>query len=380
MNSNVTFDREMGFRYFTKGDGNLYLTQPTGKIGEDGKPEMHDVIVSQNQIDAQSALTLQEYKLVDSVITEEANNEDRITTWMRGLGSKVVEKFDGMKRKVYWYQRKTGETVSRSTMDLEDASPLTSFKFEEDGVPLPLEFGDWSTNIRRDPTASTSLGYDVPAEKARLTAQGVVKGNDLRQLNGWGGLMYRGMKVYGWRDVPTTLTVAQKGNAGTSGWLSGSVATAKEIYEDIAKMVKLANQNGIDGPYVLMLPNSLRFRLAEAYSINNVTNVEKTLWDKLHERPAKDVPNILDIAQVKLFKEMDETKGGGTPSNGEAYLTSINPKWFRVLYYLPMQSFVIDLKGSITTKHRVVEGICPLFKKDMAGNYGVIKLTAPATT
>lgn len=377
MNSmNSTFDRDLGFRCFQKEDGKLYVTVATGKFDSDGNPMTEDKCVSHDIMTAQGALTLQEYKEVDKVVTEEADDTDRLSVWMRGLGSRVVQKFDGMKTKVFWYNRKTGETVSRATMDLEDDSPLTTVQVEEDGVPLPLEFADWQTNIRRDPTATKSLGYDLAAEKARVATDGVKIGNDLRQLNGWGGLMYRGMKVYGWRDVPTTFTVAQKGTTGTAGWLADTT-TAEDIYKDICKMVKLANQNKIEGPYVLMLPDALRFRLAETYSVS-LNNVEKTLWDKLHERPAKDVPNILDISQVKLVKEMDELKGGGTPTAGEAYLTSLNPKRFRVLYYLPMQSFTIDLKGMITTKHRIVEGICPLFKKDSKGNYGVIKLTAPA--
>ena len=49
-----------------------------------------------------------------------------------------------------------------------------------------------------------------------------------------------------------------------------------------------------------------------------------------------------------------------------------------MLNYLAMQSFTIDLKGMISTKHRVAEGVCPLFKKNAAGTYGIVKLTAPA--
>jgi len=137
------------------------------------------------------------------------------------------------------------------------------------------------------------------------------------------------------------------------------------------------NQNKVAGPYALILPESFRFRLAETFS-TSLNGDEKSLWMKLLEKPNADIPNVLDITQVKLVPEMDQTKGGGTPTAGEAYVTSLNPKWFRVLNYLPMQSFTIDLKGMISTKHRVAEGVCPLFKKNAAGTYGIVKLTAPA--
>ena len=96
---------------------------------------------------------------------------------------------------------------------------------------------------------------------------------------------------------------------------------------------------------------------------------------KILESPGNGVPNVLGISQIKLVDQMDELKGGGTPTTGEAYLLSLSPQYFRVLNYLPMQSFTIDLKGSIATKHRVAEGICPLFKKNIDGNYGIVKLT-----
>lgn len=372
---NVTLERDLGSRCFVKPDGNLYVTVPTGLYGEDGNPTYVDKMVSSNQLDAQGALTATEYREVDEVVTEEANNPDRLSVWMRNLGDRVVKTFDGMSNKVYWYRRAIGKTVSRSTMDLEDDAPQGTLAYEEDGVPLPLEFADWLTNIRRDPTASRTIGRDVAAEKALLATQGVAVGNDLRQLNGWDGLTYRGMSVYGWRDVPTGLSVVQSGVANGGGWLNEAVTPAN-IYSDICKMVKLANTNKIEGPFALLLPDFLRFRFAEIYS-TSVNNVEKTLWQKLQERPAVDVPNILDLQVIKFVKEMNETKGGGTPTVGEAYLTSLNPKWFRTLYYLPMQSFTIDLKGMISTKHRIVEGVCPLFKKDGNGTYGVVKLAAP---
>ena len=37
----------------------------------------------------------------------------------------------------------------------------------------------------------------------------------------------------------------------------------------------------------------------------------------------------------------------------------------------------MDLKGAIATKHRVTEGVCPLFKTNIAGNYGIVKLASP---
>lgn len=373
--NNVTLNRDLGFRYFSKEDGNLYVTVATGQFDSDGKPIYEDRVVSMSGLDAQSALTLQEYKLVDRVVNDERNNPNRFTTWLRSL-KQCVDTFDGMNYKTYWYNTLTGQTSSRSTMDLEDDSPATTVSIAEDGVPLPLEFADWLSNIRRDPSASTAAGYNVSAEKARFAAEAVATGLDLRNVNGWGGLTYKGVTVRGFRDVPTTLTVAQAGTVGTGGWLSSDV-TAKQIYADILSMVTLLNQNKVAGPYALILPESFRFRLAETYS-TSLNGDEKSLWMKLLEKPNAEIPNVLDITQVKLVPEMDQTKGGGTPTVGEAYVTSLNPKWFRVLNYLPMQSFTIDLKGMISTKHRVAEGVCPLFKKNAAGTYGIVKLTAPA--
>lgn len=373
--NNVTLNRDLGFRYFSKEDGNLYVTVPTGQFDSDGKPIYEDRVVSMSGLDAQSALTLQEYKLVDSVINDERNNPNRFTTWLRSL-KQCVATFDGMNHKTYWYNTLTGQTSSRSTMDLEDDSPATTVSIAEDGVPLPLEFADWLSNIRRDPSASTAAGYDVSAEKARFAAEAVATGLDLRNVNGWGGLTYKGVTVRGFRDVPTTLTVKQAGTVGTGGWLSSDV-TAKLIYADILSMVTLLNQNKVAGPYALVLPESFRFRLAETFS-TSLNGDEKSLWMKLLEKPNADIPNVLDITQVKLVPEMDQTKGGGTPTAGEAYVISLNPKWFRVLNYLPMQSFTIDLKGMISTKHRVAEGVCPLFKKNAAGTYGIVKLAASA--
>lgn len=373
--NSVTLDRDLGFRYFSKEDGNLYVTVPTGQLDSDGKPVFEDRVVSTSGLDAQSALTLQEYKLVDKVVNDERNNPNRFTAWLRSL-KQCVETFDGMNFKTYWYNTLTGHTSSRATMDLEDDSPDTTVSIAEDGVPLPFEFVDWLSNIRRDASASTAAGYNVSAEKARFAAEAVATGLDQRNVNGWGGLTYKGVTVRGFRDVPTTLTVAQAGTVGTGGWLSSDV-TAKQIYADIASMVKLLNINKVAGPYGLILPESFRFRLAETYA-TNLNGEEKSLWMKLLERPNAEIPNVLDITQIHMANEMDQLKGGATPTAGEAYLVSLNPKWFRVLNYLPMQSFTIDLKGMISTKHRVAEGVCPLFKKNAAGTYGIVKLTASA--
>lgn len=370
----VMMDRELGFRYFSKGDGKVYETVPTGVLDKDGKMTYKDVVRSESGIDASAALTSTEYKLVDSVVNDERKNPNRVTQWLLSLGANVV-RFDGMKYKTYWYKTVTGKTASRSTMDLEDDSPSTTIEIGEDGVPLPLEFADWQTNIRRDPSASTAAGMNLAAEKARISAEAVGKGLDLRQINGWGGLTYKGVTVRGIRDLPTTLTVAQAGTVGGGGWLASSVTTT-EIYANIRSMVQMLNQNNVPGPYVLVLPESFRFRLAETFS-TSVNGDEKSLWMKLLERPNTDVPNVLNISQVKLVSEMDQLKGGGTPTAGEAYLFSLDPKWFRVLNYLPMQSFTIDLKGGISTKHRIAEGVCPLWKKNSSGLYGFVKLVAP---
>ena len=142
-------------------------------------------------------------------------------------------------------------------------------------------------------------------------------------------------------------------------------------------MVRVQNANGVGGPYVLMVPESFRFRLAEPYFVNTTTGAPQSLWMKLLEKPDANIPNVMNIQEIKLIPELDLLNGGGTPSMGEAYLLSLDPKWFRVLNYLPMQSFTIGLKGNISTKHRVVEGVCPLFKRNAAGKYGIVKLTAP---
>ncbi len=383
--SSFMTSRDLGSRCFKKEDGHLYVTVPTGVLDADGNPIYEDQCLSTNRLDSQCALSAVEYKKVDKLIVDEATSPNRITTWLRGLGSRVVEKFDGLRFKTYWYTTIDGKTTSRTTMDLEDDAPAVGISVAEKGVPLPIEFADWIWNIRRDPTASQSAGFDYALEKARLAARSVAKGNDLRIVNGWDGLTYRGNTVYGYRDVPTLLTVAQKGvydAGGTTkrGWLVSDEATAEDIYNDIRKMVEVANLNGIKGPFILHVPESFRFRLAEIYHTNSITDKEKTLWHKLLETPSKDIPNVLDISQIKLMPELDVTATGGVPSTGEAYLVSINPEHFRVLDYLPMQSFTINLKGLITSKHRVAEGIVPLFKQDSAGNYGVVKLVPPADT
>lgn len=376
MKNKATFDRTaIGRRYFAKEDGKVYTTVPTGVYDSKGKMTYVDRMVSTSEIDACAALTATEYKLIDSVVNDERNNSARFSTWLRSLTNNIVN-IDGMKWKTYWYSTVTGNTVSRSTMDLEDDSPNTTISIEEDGVPLPLEFADWQSNIRVDPTASSAAGFDVSAEKARAAAEGVARGLDLRQINGWGGLKYKTLSCYGWRDVPTTLEVAQHGDNGGAGWLDSTTSTT-EIYDDIVSMVRLLNDNKVPGPYVLTLPESFRFRLAESYHTNSVTDAEKSLWFKILEKPSKEIPNVLNISEIRLVPEMDELAGGGTPTVGEAYVSSLDKRWFRVLNYLAMQSFTIALKGDIATKHRVVEGLCPLFKKNTSGTYGFVKLTAP---
>lgn len=375
---NTTLDRDsLGFRYFSKDDGCLYETVPTGVYDSEGKMVYEDSLVSESGLDVRSALTLKEYKLVDDVVNDERDNPNRVTSWLRSL-SKNVKKFDGMNFKTYWYDTITGATSSRSTMDLEDDAPGTTVSVSQDGVPLPLEFADWQSNIRRDPSASTAAGLDVSARKAGFAATAVANGLDLRQINGWGKLTYNGVTVYGFRDVPANVTVSQTGETGEGGWLDPDVATVKNIYADIVNMVKALNTKKIPGPYILMLPDSFRFRLAETYE-TSTNGVEKSLWMKLLERPSANIPNVLNIQDIKLIPELDETKGGGSPSEGEAYLLSLDPKCFRVLSYLPMQSFTIGLKGGISTKHRVAEGVCPLFKKNANGIYGICKLTKPKT-
>lgn len=375
MNS-TTLSRALGRRYFTKGDGKVYLTLPTGEFTADGKSIYADRVVSDNALDASAALTATEYKKVDSVVTEVRNNAERFSAWLRGLPG-VVESFNGMDYMTYWYQRKTGLTSSRMTMHLTDDAPGTTVSTEEDGVPLPLEFADWITEIRSDPVASAAAGMDVAAEKARAAADSVATGLDLRQINGWGNLTYRGVTVYGLRDVPTNLTLAQAGTVVGGGWLASGVTPA-QIYADIKNMVKLADAAKIPGPYVLILPMSFRHRLAETYS-TSTNGDEKSLWTKILEQPTANIPNVLNIAQIKLVEQMDQTNGGGTPAAGECYLLSLSPRYFRVLNYLPMQSFTMSLKGELATKHRLAEGLCMLFKKDTANNYGVVKLTVPAT-
>ena len=377
MNS-VMMDRNLGYRCFVnEKDGKVYETVPTGIVGADGKMTYEDKLVSESSLDARAALTATEYKKVDSVVTDVATAANRFSAWMRSLTSNV-DRFNGMDHKTYWYNIVTGQTTSsRSTMDLEDDAPGTTVATTEDGVPLPLEFADWLSNIRRDASASAAAGYDVSAQKAKFAAEAVAIGTDLRQINGWGGLTYKGVTVYGLRDVPTTAEVKQAGAIADGGWLDDAVTPA-QIYSDITLMVKTMNVRKIPGPYVLILPESFRFRLAETYS-TDVNGNKKSLWMAILERPAPNIPNVLGISEIKLVPEMDETKGGGTPTAVEAYLLSLDPRYFRVLQYLNMQSFTIDLKGGISTKHRVVEGLCPLFKKNANGYHGVVKLETSAS-
>lgn len=368
MNS-VMMDRELGSRCFVKDDGFLYVTVPTGALDDTGAPVYEDRCISQSGMDAQGALTAAEYREVDRIVMDEAKKASRYTTWLKSLKANVTS-INGLKYKTYWYQRIKGNTASRSTMDLEDDSPAVGVSYEEDGVPLPFEFADWLYNIRRDGTANTSAGFDVTLEKARLASKSVATGLDLRNINGWDGLKYRGVTVYGLRDVPANMTVAQ-----SKDWLT--VSTPQEIYADIVKMVAAMNEAGIPGPYVLQVPSSFRFRLAETYHENQLTDNAKSLWTKLLEKPSADVPNVLDIAQIKLIDELNQKLGGGTPDLAEAYLTTLDPEYFRVLDYMPSTSFTMELKGMISTKHRVVEGVCPLWKVDGKGNRGIVKLVAP---
>jgi len=372
-----TLERAMGTRCFTKADGKVWETQPTGKLGPDGKPEYADVLMSDSRMDARAALSIDEYKKVDTVVTEVRNDPERISTWMRGLP--VVVSFDGLSNKMFYYARKTSEGSSRVTMDMEDDAPGTSIKTERAGVPLPLEFASWNSSIRTDATASKNSGMDVIAEKAQACAEAVAKGLDLRQVNGWGSLTYNGYTVYGFRDVPTNLSVTQAGNTGTTGWLDSDAVSTTEIYKNIVSMVQLLDAAKVPGPYALLLPKSFRHRLAETYS-STITGVEKNLWTKLLESPANGVPNVLGISSIYLAPELDVKKGGDAPTVGEAYLVSLSPKYFRVLNYMAMASYTMDLKSSIMTKHNVFEGLCPLFKTDYNGNYGIVKLDVPATT
>jgi len=379
--SKVTMDIDtsrdgLGFRYFAK-DGKVYTTEPTGVLDSEGKMTYKDVLQSANRIDAACALAITEYKLVDDAVESEADLASRIVSWMRTLTGNV-KKFDGMKHKMFWYNRKTGNTSSRTTMDLEDDAPGTTVAITQDGVPLPLEFADWKSNVRRDPTASLSAGYDVSAEKAAFAAGSVAKGLDQRQLNGWGKLAYNNKAVYGFRDVPTTTTVAQLGETGDLGWMDPEYTTV-QIYDDIVNMVRALQLTKVPMPYILMVPEQLKFRLAEPYHTNTVTGAEKSLYLKILESPGNGVPNILGIQEIKLLPEMDELVGGTAATQGEAFVLSLDPKYFRVLDYLTMQSFTMDLKSTISQKHRVVEGVCPLFKTDIRGNYGICKLTLPTS-
>ena len=380
-NDTFSLDRNFGGRWFAKEDGKVYETIPTGVLNAEGRMTYEDRLVSESRIDAQAALTATEYKKIDEVVTDTRMETNRFTAWLLSLTKNVI-RFNGMNHKTFWYNRATGQTSSRSTMDLEDDAPGTSIATTEDGVCLPLEFADWQSNIRRDATASQSLGWDVNAEKARMAAESVAKGLDLRQINGWGGLSYRGVTVRGFRDVNDGATdplhVHQAGTIALGGWLDKTNVTPAMIYADIVSMVRMLGLKKIPGPYVLVMPESLRFRLSETYS-TTVNGATTSLWMKILEKPSAEIPNVLNITEIKLVPQMDETKGGGTPAAAEAYVLSLDPRYFRVLNYLPMQSFTIDLKGGISTKHRVTEGVCPLFKKDSAGYLGIVELEAPAT-
>ena len=371
-------DRDVGFRYFVKEDGKVYETVATGVLDANGKMTYADRICSESGIDARGALTLTEFKLVDETISDESNSTPRFTNWLRGLGNRVVKRIDGMKHYAYYYQRQKHVTSSAITMDLEnDAPDGASGEWEEDGVPLPFEFADWTSSIRRDAAASAAAGYDKMLEKARWTAEGVGRGLDLRNINGWDGLTYRGLTVYGFRDVPATLKVNQSGTLADGGWLDEAVTPAM-IYSDIVLMVKAMNVKKIPGPYVLLIPESFRFRMAEPFFQNSLTGMTQSLYQKIMEGDKSGVPNVLNISEIKFVPEFDQLNGGGAPTVGEAYLLSLDPRWFNVLNYMPMTNFVIDLKGTISTKHRIVEGTCPLFRKDYAGDYGIVKLDVPS--
>ena len=369
-------ERNLGGRYFRKEDGCLYETVFSG-FNKDGKKIYRDNKLSTSNLDVRNALTLTEYKHIDSVVTEVRNNTDRFTTWLRSLTGNVVT-LDGMNTLTYYYRRQTAESTSRSTLFLEDDSPsATNIELSEDGVVLPLEFGDWTSNIRMDPSASYASGIDLLAEKARATAEGVARGLDYRQINGWNGLTYKGAKVFGFRDLPYTSanTIGQLSTAANDdGWISTSTPT--QIYKTICNMVRYFENHNIPGPFVLVAPSNLRYRFAETFSTNSVTSVEKSLWQKILETPASGVPNILNLSQIKFVDELNFTANGGTPTAGEAYMFSLSPQYFRVMNYLPMQDFTIDLKGTIASKHRIAEGICPLFKKNAQGFYGIVKLGA----
>lgn len=394
MKDTIFFKREgnVGIRAFKK-DGKLFHTVPTGVYDDKGEMTYKDELISDSLFDARGALSLEEYKHIDSVITSVQTEGDSITTWMKGLSGNVVT-LDGLTTMTYYYRIRNNKTVSKASMGLEDDAPSGAVEFSEDGVCLPIEFSDWTYHLRIDGARSYALGRDVAAEDARLAADGVWSGLNYRNANGWGGLKFHGLPVWGFRDMYNFSSsgkalynkVTRK--AWTANWYT---ATTAQIFADIASMLSSLNSLNIPGPYTLVVADNLRSKFAEPYYelvtvsgqqvVNSVSGV-KSLYQKVLGDNSGGVPNVLNISGIRFEPQFSRLPNGTaiTSSNASsacvAMLISTNPKYFQVLNYLPLQSFTMDLKGTIATKHRVAAGICPLFRHDWNDNYGAVVLAS----
>ena len=377
--------RTLGNRHFAKViDGKLCLcrTVATGVVGPDGKMTYKDQVISTDSYNAMNAFTDHEFLSIDQAVTRAAARPESIVNW--ALGKTVCRRvIDGMKVMVHRYNiERKYKGVVRRTMKLEDDGSGATLEYDREGVPLPFHFHDFDTNIREDAAASRSSGNDTVAEKAALASKLVAEAQDWTFVNGYGsgvigeGYQYDGFKAFGFRDVPTNLTLDTGFN-----WNLSHADRAAAIYENIVAAVKMLVKANIPGPYTLVVPDIYRFVFADDYFLSPLTGQSQSLLNKILEPPRPGVPSVLNINEVYFNAHFDTTFAGADNVNAtEAYLMSFSPEYFNALRTLAPTTFTIDLKGPITTKHRVASGFTPLFRRNGAGevkgtgDYGIVRI------
>ena len=378
--------RAVGNRYFAKVvDGRPLLceTVATGVKDAEGNMTYKDLVVSNDPYNAMNAFTDVEFRSIDKVVTQTSARPDSIVNWL--LGKQAVRRvIDGMAHMTHEYKiNKPYKGVAQTTMKLEEDVSGGTIAYEEDGVPLPFIFTDFHTNLREDKTASRSSGIDTIAQKAEIAAKVVAETQDWSVVNGYGdgtrglpgsGFQYRGFKAWGFRDVPTNMALTTSGD-----WFDDSASgpTTQEIFDDILNAVKMLVKARIPGPYTLIVPNSYRFIFMRDYFRSPFDNSSQSLYQRILESPRPGVPNELNIEEIYFNEHFDVTRSGADNDSAvEAYLMSFSPEYFNALRTLKPTTFTIDLKGSIATKHRVVSGFTPLFRRNGDGNYGIVRIAS----
>ena len=361
--------RAVGQRYFAKVvNGVLCLCRTVrAGFGADGKMTYRDEVVSSDPYNAMNAFTDHELLSIDKVVTETSKRPDSIVNWALGHAAcrRVI---DGMKTMVHRYNiEKPHKGAARLTMKLEEDVSGATVEFDRGGVPLPFIFTDFYTNIREDAAASRASGIDAIAEKAALAAKIVSESQDFCMVNGYGQLQYDGFPVYGFRDNPTGFSVGVP-----NPWLDPSTPT-QEVLDAITAAVTMLVTARIPGPYKLVVPETYRFVFMRDYFRSPLDNSSQSLYSRIMERPGPGVPNELNIEEIHFNAQFNTNAVGDDVDDTEAYLMSMSPEYFNALRTLPPTTFTIDLKGAISTKHRVASGFTPLWRKNGKNQYGVVR-------